>query len=514
MPTTRYSLAILCLIAFSGLSGCNGSMPARSATDSTQSPGDDPEESDVARAEQTWLQDWNLPDAFDALPSGQFWLQNRNLPETTSTTKIDSLAEVDLWTRIRHGFELTLEDESRIAGQLEWYHDHPDHLPQIEERARPYLFYIVEELDRRGLPMELALLPAIESAFIPTAYSSQNAAGIWQFMPSTGKMLGLEQNSWYDGRLDVVAATEAALDYLQSLAAQFDGDWNLALAAYNSGEGTVRRAMQKNREQGKSTDFWSLDLPWQTRRYVPQLLALAKVVEEPEAFGTRLTSIPNQPLFDSVDIQAQLDLTLAARMAELSIDELLQLNPAFNRWATAPQGPHRLILPLENIEMFKQNLVALDPKKRLRVTAINRTGNSPTLRYTIQPGDNLGSIARRHGTTVDTLKLANGLEGNMIRAGRHLLIPGPVPETSRPLPVVAQRQRQVGISGRKTIYTVRSGDSLWAIARSYNVDHEALARWNGIAAGDTLQPGQKLIILNDSVVAEAAAAITAETAVR
>lgn len=523
MPTTRYSLVTLSFITLIGLAGCNGSQPVRSSIDTESSPPDKSESSETLVAEWSWLKDsllqadhdstpttktWfyldpYMPEASEASPDEENWRNTADSAEKRPEANVNTLAEIDLWTRIRQGFELTPVDNSLVRNQLKWYQENPDHLTQIEERARPYLYYIVEALEKRGLPMELALLPAIESAFIPTAYSSQNAAGIWQFMPSTGKMLGLEQNWWYDGRLDVVAATDAALDYLQSLATLFDGDWKLALAAYNSGEGTVNRAIRKNREQGKSTDYWSLDLPPETKRYVPQLLALAKVVEQPEAFGTRLATIPNQPFFDSVDIEAQLDLTLAAKMADITVEELQRLNPGFHRLAMAPRGPHRLVLPLENIEQFMEKLAELDPDKHPGWT-----------KYIIQPGDNLGTIARQHGITVDALKQANSLKGNNILAGKRLFIPGSQRIAGRPLPAAGPRQPPVDLAGGKTIYTVRNGDSLWTIAKKHNIDHKLLARWNSIAVGDTLRPGQKLTLLNNNLIAEVASVITGQTAVR
>jgi len=479
MPTTRNTLAILGLIALFVLSGCNVSQPLRSANDSDLFPTSNPDGVDLTRAEQSWLQASDLQD-------------------TASTTKIDSPADNDLWTRIRQGFELKSVSNPRIKRQLKWYHDHPNHLPEIEKRARPYLFYIVEALDRRGLPMELALLPAIESAFIPTAYSSQKAAGIWQFMPATGKMLGLDQNWWYDERLDVIAATEAALDYLESLAAQFRGDWELALAAYNAGDGRVRRAIRKNRGLGKATDYWSLDLPRGTKSYVPKLLAMAMVVKNPEAFGTRLTRIPNQPYFGNVDIRANFDLTLAAEIAGLTLDELYQLNPGFKRAANAPQDSHRLVLPVENIEQFNEKLAGLDQNEWRRT------------RYIIQPGDSLGTIAQRHGTSVVALKQVNRLKSNAIRAGKQLLIPGSAQIVSRSVSTVRGKSRPIEVADSKTIYTVRSGDTLWTIAQSHNVDHKSLAQWNRITLEDTLRPGQKLIILNENIVAEAAATMPVE----
>lgn len=422
-----------------------------------------------------------MPEDFEGALVERTWPQARELPDTQPTTSVNTLSDIDIWTRIRLGFQLTPLNNARIRNQLEWYHAHPEHLPGIEERARPYLFYIVEELERRGLPLELALLPAIESAFKPSATGPQSAAGIWQIMPDTGRMLGLRQTQWYDGRRDVIAATEAALDYLESLATQFDGDWELALAAYNSGEGTVRRAIKKNRELGKATDFWSLDLPRVTKRYIPKLLALARVIEKPEAFGTSLNSIPNQPYFDSVDLEANIDLTYAAKMADVTVDELHQLNPGLSPAAKVPQGPNRLVLPVENIELFKENLAELDPGKRLGTAHI------------VQPGDTLAKIARRHGTTIAAIKQANRLDGNLIRIGMQLQIPESVTVADRSNPAASGKSEEIP-AGNKTIYRVRSGDTLWTIAQKHQLDYRALAELNGIGVNATLKPGQQLYL--------------------
>lgn len=468
MPTTKLYLAVISVSVLTMLCGCQGTLSSRPAIESSSIFAESADNSVTEVYEDYW--------ARAPYPSTDSLYD----PEME-----ESLSDIDVWTRIRNGFELSMPNKSLIKNQLQWYHDHPEHLPQIEERARPYLFYIVEELEKRGLPMEFALLPAIESAYEPKAVSSQNAAGIWQIMPSTGKLLGLEQNWWYDGRFDVLAATEAALDYLQYLADRFNGDWKLALAAYNAGEGTVQRAIKKNRELGKPTDYWSLDLPYDTKHYVPRLLALAKVVKEPEAFGTRLTAIPNEPYFDSINIDAHLDLRLAAEMADLPIDELHRLNPGLNSKTITPDDSHRLILPLENIEQFKQKLAALD-EERPRYT----------IKHTVQPGDHLGGIAQRYGTTVAALQQANRLESTRILAGKELLIPKSADSIAARDSTTAEQPQSRAISSRKSNYTVRDGDTLWTIAKSHNVDLQQLAQWNGLTFEDYLQPGQQLIVLN------------------
>ncbi|MEW8320745.1 MAG: LysM peptidoglycan-binding domain-containing protein [Candidatus Thiodiazotropha sp.] len=392
----------------------------------------------------------------------------------------------ELWTRMLDGYQLNIPQNPRIARELSWYSRHPSYIQRIQERSQPYLHFILQEIEKRDIPREIALLPAVESAFRPFAYSPGRAAGMWQFIPSTGRQFGLKQNWWYDGRRDIVASTEAALDYLQSLNRQFDGDWELALAAYNSGAGTVRSAMRRNKKRGKPTDYWSLKLPDETSAYVPRLLALAEIFRSPQDYAVTLISIPDEPYFTTVDIESQLDLALAAEMAELPIQELYLLNPGLNRWATDPDGPHKLSLPLDKVETFLEKLDQLPAEKRLTWK-----------RYKIKPGDSLSVIARKHGTTTKVLKKVNKLKGSKIRAGRHLLIP--VSSKSLDQYAYSAGQRKAAIqnrvhSGHKQHYRVKPGDSLWKIAKAFSVSHRKLAAWNGMAPGDPLKPGQRLVI--------------------
>jgi membrane-bound lytic murein transglycosylase D len=396
---------------------------------------------------------------------------------------------------MRQNFALQIPtDNTRINQALNWYKSHPNYFQRIQERAAPFLFFILEEIDKRHMPAEIALLPAVESAFRPFAYSPGRAAGIWQFIPSTGRYFGLKQNWWYDGRRDVVTSTRAALDYLNRLSKQFNGDWELALASYNSGAGTVRKAISRNRKRGKPTDFWSLKLPDETRAYVPRLLALAKIFQNAESYGLELTPIADEPYFSTIDIKSQLDLALAAEMADLPIQELYLLNAGFNRWATDPEGPHQLTLPIDKLARFNQKLKALPPEKRLTWK-----------RYKIKMGDSLSVIARRHGTTSKLIKRVNKLRGNTIRAGKHLLIP----VSSKRLDhyVLAQDQRKAMIQnltrkGEKRHYRVRPGDSLWKIAKSHQVSYKKLAAWNGVAPGDPLKTGQILVIWKEKLRAK------------
>ncbi len=405
-------------------------------------------------------------------------------PVLANPTK--ELPALDLWGRTLSNFKLSIPNNSRIDHELKWFTSHAGYVKRIQTRAQPYLYFILEEVEKRGMPSELALLPVVESAFQPFAYSPGQAAGLWQFIPSTGKYYGLKQNWWYDGRRDVVSATRAALDYLQALANRFDGDWELALASYNAGAGTVSKAIKKNQRRGKATDFWSLSLPRETKSYVPRLLAFARLLSESDKLGIHFAPLPNQPHFASVDINSQLDLALAAEMAEITIQDLYHLNPGFNRWATDPQGPHRLQLPVNKVEIFKKKLAALDDSKRLSWK-----------RYKIKNGDNLGAIAHKHNTTVAALQQVNKIRNTRIRAGKHLLIPISTKNQNHYAFSAQQRKNRIQNSaknGHKISYTVRPGDTLWDISRSYNISHRKLAKWNGMAPRDILRPKQKLVI--------------------
>jgi membrane-bound lytic murein transglycosylase D len=408
-------------------------------------------------------------------------------------TVVENLVEPDLISRMVGGFSLSFpKHQRRVEQELNWYRSHPNYIKRIQERAEPYLHFILEEIDKRDIPSEIALLPAVESAFRPFAYSPGRAAGMWQFIPSTGRHFGLKQNWWYDGRRDVVSSTEAALDFLKRLNKQFNGDWELALAAYNSGAGTVRNAIRRNQKKGKPTDFWSLKLPTETSAYVPRLLALSEVFRHPNQHGVTLLNLPDEPYFTMIDIGSQLDLALAADMAGLPIQDFYLLNSGFNRWATDPEGPHRLNIPLDKADAFIAKLEQLPPEKRVTWK-----------RYKIKPGDSLSVIARHNNTTVKLLRQVNKLRGNNIRAGRHLLIP--VSSQSLNHYVYSTEQRKATIQnrqrkGKKQHYVVKAGDSLWDIARHYKINYKSLAKWNGMAPGDPLKTGQRLVIWSSKKV--------------
>lgn len=409
-------------------------------------------------------------------------------PETPAATTDNSNSNTpghhDIWHRIPAAYTIRHASNERIDTEVRSLLRHQNYLSRVSERAAPYLYHIVEEIELRGMPMELALLPIVESAYQPFAYSPSRAAGLWQFIPGTARRYGLKINWWYDGRRDVIAATDAALNYLQYLYDEFD-DWLLAVAAYNAGEGTVHRAIKKARARGKATDFWSLPLPRETRHYVPRLLAVAAIIEKPDHFGVALHHIPNEPYLELVDTGSQIDLALVEKLADVSIETIYRLNPGLNQWATDPDGPHHIALPVERAEQFKEALAQQPDETRVKWQ-----------RHKIQTGENLGRIAEQYNTQVAVLQRVNNLQGSMIRAGHELLIPVAVKNPDSYVLSMDQRLSRVQRSGegQKLIYKVRRGDSLWKIASDFDVNIAQLMRWNSLAKNEVIKPGRRLII--------------------
>lgn len=392
----------------------------------------------------------------------------------------------DVWQRIRSQLTFDIPQNNRVIMQRNWYAKHPNYINRVAKRAEPFLYYIINELEKNNVPVELALLPIVESAFDPFAYSHGRASGLWQFVPDTGKRFGMKQNWWYDGRRDVIASTAGAIKYMKYLHKFFDGDWLLALAAYNSGEGRVQRAVRKNQRQGKNIDFWALDLPKETRAYVPKILALADIIKHPQTFNLDIYKIPNEEVISQVDIKSQLDLAKAASLAGLSLTELQRLNPGFNRWSTDPDGPHRLLLPKHKVANFEQGLAKLTKVDRLAWQ-----------RYKIKKGDNLGYIANKFHTNIELIRQVNNIKRNTIRAGKYLLIP--VAAKSLDSYILSKDQRIAKKQSRlkkgfKVTHTVISGDNLWDLGQHYKVNSYNIAKWNGFAPRDTLKLGQTLVI--------------------
>jgi|TARA_B100002003_G_scaffold250001_1_gene287866 membrane-bound lytic murein transglycosylase D len=420
------------------------------------------------------------PFSIATLFTSSFW----NPPPKKQTPETLALAEPpvyqDVWERIRAGMKLPKLNSPYLQHQEQWYAKRPDYVLRLTERARRYLFHIVEEVERRNMPMEIALLPAIESAFRPSAYSRARAAGLWQFIPSTGRKFGLKQNWWYEGRRDVVAATDAALNYLEYLHKLFKGDWFLALASYNAGETRVGRAVRYNRKHGRLATYEHLKLASETKNYIPKLVAFSKIIADPDSFGITLATIPNEPYFKSVDVGSQIDLGIAATMTGIQHKELSALNPAFRRWATDPTGPHHLLLPVAQADKMETALKALPMSKRMRWA-----------RHKIRGGESLSVIARQYNIPINSIKSANRLTSDLIREGKHLLIP----LSGQRYATTAMLNNQappIKISQPIT-YKVHRGDSLWKIARRYGSSIESIKKANNLTK-TLIKPGMRLTI--------------------
>ena len=420
----------------------------------------------------------------DALDSG-ITTDSEGLPGPPADSLV-VIKQPELFARLRGGFKLDDVDQPAVASQLNWFANHPDFLERTWGRAGLWLYYIVGQLEQRKMPVELALLPVIESAFEPYAYSRARAAGLWQFISDTGRRFGLKQDWWYDGRRDPIEATRAALDYLQALHQEFDGDWLLAIAAYNCGEMTVSRAIQRNLRLGKPTDFWHLKLPTETRGYVPELLAMRRLVANPERYGLEFSRIPNEPYFVAISTGGQIDLKVVADLAGVSVEDLYELNPAFHRWATDPTGPYRLLVPSDAAEGLQDTILHLTPEQRMRVD-----------HYTVRRGDTIATIARRYATKPDVIRVLNDLDANDLPVIDAVLR---VPSLNIQLPEKAMRAAmqfdspgRMRRGGRRPhIHVVRRGDTLFALAQRLGIDTQTLAQANGIKAGDHLHAGQKL----------------------
>jgi membrane-bound lytic murein transglycosylase D len=506
--------------------------------------------------------DSNAVDAADAAVISNNGLQMepmlRNAPPPGATSQ--EAVNGDLLQRIRNGFGMESLNSPYTSTHESWYASRPEYVKRMMGRSQRYLYHVVEEVQKRGMPTEVALLPMIESAFNPTANSVSKASGIWQFIPSTGKNFGLKQNWWTDNRRDVTAATDAALTYLQKLHVMF-GTWELALAAYNAGEGTVQRAIERNRKKGLPTDYQSLQLPPETKNYVPKLEAIKNIVANPEQYGLNIAPIPDQPYFTMVEAPAKIDASLAAKLAGISMDEFVALNPAHNRPVLASNGEKQeILLPMGKEQEFSANLANY---------------NKPLVSWqTYQPkrGERLDSISNKFGISVAQLRDVNDISGKgRLKGNQPLLVPAKdaaetpdekiqvndsapvvIAEESAPqassrhkvgrgdsvysiakrygmtskqlmalnglkntklhngqvLNVAAQRtttriasskptKAKTHIASAKTHYTVKRGETLSSIAKKFNVAASDLQRWNNLSSKHTLTPGRKLVILKD-----------------
>jgi membrane-bound lytic murein transglycosylase D len=405
-------------------------------------------------------------------------------PDSVTNATLQLRSEYgDLWGRIRQGFILEDIDTPLVKNAEEWYAARPEYVGRMMERSRRYLYHIVVEVEKRGMPLEVALLPMIESAYNPMAYSRSRASGIWQFIPSTGKRFGMEQNWWRDERRDVIAATEGALDYLQKLYAEF-GDWYLALAAYNCGEGAVGRAIAANQRRGLPTDYLSLKLPAETRGYVPKLQAVKNIVRDPARYGLVLADMPDAPYFAVVRTTRKMDVKIAAELAEMPLDEFLSLNPQHNRPVIAGADEATVLLPYDKAEVFAAKL-ELSSQPMVTWQA-----------YKFRAGENLQQVANRFGLSLETLRTVNGIGSRAkVPAGHTLLVPSQAPSDAS----IASLQNAVFTtvpSTRSFYHRVRKGETLASIASRYDVSTQDLRSWNGHAT--RVVPGQRLRVVSDA----------------
>lgn len=479
----------------------------------------------------------------------------RSTPDTTTSQAENG----DLWQRIRNGYGMQELNSPFTAAHESWYAARPDYVKRMIARSQRYLYHVVEEVQKRGMPTEVALLPMVESAFNPTAYSRSKASGMWQFIPSTGKNFGLKQNWWIDNRRDVTAATDAALNYLEKLHVMF-GTWELALAAYNAGEGTVQRAIEYNRRKGLPTDYQSLPLPPETRNYVPKLQAVKNIVDNPEQYGLNIQSIPDQPYFTKVEAPAKIDVNLAAKLAGVSLEEFTSLNPAHNRPVLASAGgKQEILLPVGKEEEFETNLAnynkplvswktyetkrgerldSIANKFGISVAQLREVNNLPAKgrlksnqallvpskgdtdadsqislaeappavepetstkndRYVVKKGDSIQAIAKRYGMNSRQLMALNNLKSNKLRNGQVLAVANVSTERSRTAKASSKSATKVASAKTKAHYTVRRGETLASIARKLKIATSDLERWNNLNGKHTLVPGRTLIILKE-----------------
>jgi membrane-bound lytic murein transglycosylase D len=405
--------------------------------------------------------------------------------ETVPVASLESvepsaLSDEDVWQRIRSGFGMKRLDNDLVRLHEKWYASRPDYVFRMSERARRYLYYIVEEVEQRGMPTEIALLPIIESAFNPGANSVASASGIWQFIPSTGKHFGMEQNWWYDGRRDIIGATNGALNYLEKLYKQF-GDWELALAAYNWGENAVARAQARNLKSGKPTSYMYLNMPPETRNYVPKLLAVKNIISDPAQFKLTLQPIPNQPYFEAVTPSKPMDVKVAAELAEVSLDEFLALNPGHNRPVILQDQAEVLLLPVDKVEVFRRNIENSDQ----RLVSWRA--------YKSTKGESFADIAANFDMTFEQLRKTNGLSRYAtLSNGQTLLVPAGEEEEEdefTPFNMHATAVQEMTVFR----YVVRKGDTIPSIARKFGISQRSLVSMNN--GRRSVRVGQKFTIL-------------------
>lgn len=403
----------------------------------------------------------------------------------------------DIWDRVRAGYAMEELDDPLVAKWEKYYADRPEYMARIVERSSKYMFYIVTELERRGLPLEIALLPMIESAFNPIAHSSAKASGIWQFIPSTGVDYGMKQDWWSDSRRDIVQATNGAIDYLSKLHGMF-GDWQLALASYNWGEGSVGRAVQRSKASGGKGNYLALNMPAETRNYLPKLQAVKNIIRNPAAFGLTIATVPNEPYFKTITMAHAIDLKRAAQLAEMSETDFVALNPAHNRPVIGGRSEYQVLLPADKADAF---LARLETNEKPRVS---------WMAYRTRIGDRMDVLADRFGTSVAALKSVNGIRSvaPTLPAGYHLLVPsdGPSEDALGSIKNAVFTKFPEYVAPR--VHKVRHGENFASIAKRYGVAANTLAQWNRMGK-PSARAGQVLYVSGPAPVRQAAKATQA-----
>ncbi len=400
---------------------------------------------------------------------------------------VEAQTAPNVWEVLRRQFVLNHEvTQPEVINQIHWIAAHPSYLQKLALKSEPYIYHIVTEIRKRKLPGELALIPMIESSYDPFAYSGMGAAGLWQLMPGTGTDLGLKQDWWYDGRRSIGPSTNAALNYLAYLNNFFNGDWLLSFAAYDSGEGTMSRIIKNSGIKNKTPSFWSLKVPQETKAYIPRLLALAEIIQNPERYKIQLPDIPHAPYFEEVNIGSQIDLNHAAKLAGISYKDLIKLNPGFNRWATAPYHPFKLLIPANKVESFSRNLANVPEDKRVSWT-----------RHQVSAGDNLAIIAQQYHTTVNLIKELNQLKTNSIKKGQFILIPSSknttILTTNKAIEPI-KTQHFIATQQYKVLHIVQTNESFKDLEKKYTVTIKDIRKWNNLNDNSPIKIGQQLII--------------------
>jgi len=403
------------------------------------------------------------------------------------TKAVNAQSTPNVWDVLRKQFTLNhAVTRSEVQEQLRWLVAHPSYVRQLS-KSEPYIYHIITELKKRNLPGEIALIPMIESAYDPFAYSGAGASGLWQLMPGTGTDLGLKRDWWFDGRRSIRPSTDAALNYLAYLHKFFHGDWLLAFAAYDSGEGTIARSI-KNSRQTRNINFWALAVPRETKAYIPRLLALAEIIQNPQRYHVQLPDIPHTPYFAEVNIGSQIDLNHAAKLAGISYQDLIKLNPGFNRWATAPYRPYKLLIPADRVENFSRKLASIPEDQRVSWT-----------RHQVSAGDNLVLIAQKYHTSVNLIKELNQLKSNSVKKGEYVLIPSSknAPVNPHAAAIASTTDKTLHFKPNKeykVIHIVQKNETYQQLQKKYGVSASDISHWNTLNPKIPLRKGQQLII--------------------